>query len=71
VVAAIVRACESPRPPRDLAITRGGRLQIAVARHLPRVVDRAVARRLARRIAAGDLDGAALADGLRRRHGRV
>ena len=70
VVAAIVRAAESPRPPRDLAVTRGGSLQIAVARHLPRVVDRAVARRLAKSVAAGELDDAAVAAGLRARHGR-
>jgi NAD(P)-dependent dehydrogenase (short-subunit alcohol dehydrogenase family) len=70
VVAAIVRGCESPRPPRDLAITRGGALQIAVARHFPRIVDRAVARRLAASVAAGDLDDASLAEGLRRRHKR-
>jgi NAD(P)-dependent dehydrogenase (short-subunit alcohol dehydrogenase family) len=70
VIAAIVRAAESPRPPRDLAVTRGGSLQIAVARHLPRVVDRAVAQRLAKRISAGDLDEAELAAGLRERHNR-
>ncbi|MDQ3936798.1 MAG: SDR family NAD(P)-dependent oxidoreductase [Actinomycetota bacterium] len=70
VIAAIVKAAESPNPPRDLAVTRGGALQIAVARHLPRVVDRAVAKRLARSVAAGDLDQADLAAGLRARHGR-
>ncbi|HEX2125359.1 MAG TPA: SDR family NAD(P)-dependent oxidoreductase [Thermoleophilaceae bacterium] len=68
VIAAIVRAAESPRPPRDVAVTRGGALQIAVARHLPGVVDRVVARRLAKRVAAGELDGAELAAGLRERH---
>jgi NAD(P)-dependent dehydrogenase (short-subunit alcohol dehydrogenase family) len=68
VIAAIVKAAESPRPPRDLAVTRGGALQIAVARHLPSVVDRAVARRLAKSVAAGDLDGADLAAGLRERN---
>jgi NAD(P)-dependent dehydrogenase (short-subunit alcohol dehydrogenase family) len=71
VIAAIVKAAESPRPPRDLAVTRGGSLQIAVARHLPRVVDRAVARTLAKRVAAGDLDDAEVAAGLRGRHGRA
>jgi NAD(P)-dependent dehydrogenase (short-subunit alcohol dehydrogenase family) len=70
VIAAIVKAAESPRPPRDLAVTRGGSLQIAVARHLPRVVDRVVARTLAKRVAAGDLDDAPVASGLRARHGR-
>ena len=63
-------ACERDRPRRDVAVTRGGALQLAVARHLPRVVDRVVARLLAKRIAAGDLDGAPLAAGLRSRHGR-
>jgi NAD(P)-dependent dehydrogenase (short-subunit alcohol dehydrogenase family) len=71
VVATIVRACEGARPGRDIAVTRGGRLQMAVARHLPRVVDRVVARTLAKRIAAGDLDEAEVAAGLRVRHGRT
>jgi NAD(P)-dependent dehydrogenase (short-subunit alcohol dehydrogenase family) len=70
VVATIVRACEAPRPGRDVAVTRGGRVQMAVARHMPRVVDRVVARTLAKRIAAGDLDGADIAAPLRARHGR-
>jgi NAD(P)-dependent dehydrogenase (short-subunit alcohol dehydrogenase family) len=68
VIAAIVRAAESPNAPRDVAVTRGGALQIAVARHLPGVVDRVVARRLAKSVAGGDLDGAQLAAGLRQRH---
>jgi NAD(P)-dependent dehydrogenase (short-subunit alcohol dehydrogenase family) len=70
VVETIVRACEGPRPGRDVAVTRGGALQMAVARHLPKVVDRVVARTLAKRIAAGELDQAEIASGLRRRHGR-
>jgi NAD(P)-dependent dehydrogenase (short-subunit alcohol dehydrogenase family) len=70
VVATIVRACEADNPGRDVAVTRGGRIQMAVARHLPRVVDRVVARTLAKRIAAGELDGADVAAGLRLRHGR-
>ena len=73
VVATIVKACEGGgpgRPGRDVAVTRGGALQMAVARHLPRVVDRVVARTLAKRVAAGELDGAELAAGLRARHGR-
>jgi NAD(P)-dependent dehydrogenase (short-subunit alcohol dehydrogenase family) len=70
VVATIVSACEDARPGRDVAVTRGGRVQMAVARHLPRFVDRVVARTLAKRIAAGDLDGADVAGGLRVRHGR-
>ena len=70
VVATIVSACESPRPGRDVAVTRGGALQMAVARHMPRLVDRVVARTLAKRIAAGELDGADIAAGLRARHSR-
>jgi NAD(P)-dependent dehydrogenase (short-subunit alcohol dehydrogenase family) len=68
VVAAILRAAEAGDPPRDIAVTRGGALQIAVARHLPGLVDRVVARRLAKSVAAGDLDAAELAAGLRERH---
>ena len=70
VVGTIVRACESGRPGRDVAVTRSGRLQMAVARHMPRFVDRVVARTLAKRVAAGDLDDADIAAGLRLRHGR-
>ena len=71
VVEAIVRACEAPRPGRDVAVTRAGRLQLTAARHLPGVVDRIVARLLSKRIAAGDLDAAPLATGVRARHGRA
>jgi len=70
VVAAIVGACEDTRPGRDVAVTRAGALQMAVARHLPRVVDRVVARTVAKRVAAGELDDARIAAGLRLRHGR-
>ena len=70
VVGRLVEACEGPRPGRDVAVTRGGRLQLAAARHLPRLVDRVVARQLAKRIAAGELDDAPIAAGLRERHGR-
>ena len=70
VVDTIAGACEAPRPGRDVAVTRAGRVQLAAARHFPGVVDRVVGRVLARRIAAGDLDGAGLAAGLRARHGR-
>lgn len=71
VVARIVAACEGRGPARETAVTRGGGLQLAVARHLPRLVDRVVARTLSRRIAAGELDGADIAAGLRARHGRA
>ena len=70
VVAKVVRACEGDEPRREVAVTRGGALQLAVARHLPAVVDRVVARTLRKRIAAGELDGADIAAPLRRRHGR-
>lgn len=70
VIATIVAACTTDRPRRNVAVTRGGRLQVAAARHLPALVDRVVARTLARRIAAGELDPAEIAAGLRARHGR-
>ena len=70
VVARIVAGCAGEGG-RDVAVTRGGALQLAAARHLPALVDRVVARTLRRRIAAGDLDDAPIAAGLRRRHGRA
>ena len=69
VVDRVCEACDR-RGRREVAVTRGGSAQLAVARHLPGVVDRAVARTLAKRIAAGDLDEAEIAAGLRERHGR-
>ena len=70
VIATLLRAIESPRPPCDLPVTRAGRATIAVARLAPSLVDRVIARTLRKRIAAGDLDGADIAAGLRARHGR-
>jgi NAD(P)-dependent dehydrogenase (short-subunit alcohol dehydrogenase family) len=70
VVDRIVGALEARRPPRDVAVTRAGAIQLFAARHMPRLVDRVVARTLARRVGAGDLDGAEIAAGLRARHGR-
>lgn len=70
VVATIVRALEDRRPPREMTVTRGGALQLAAARHVPGIVDRVVARTLAKRVAAGALDGAEIARGVRARHGR-
>jgi NAD(P)-dependent dehydrogenase (short-subunit alcohol dehydrogenase family) len=70
VVATIVEACEARHPKRDVSPTRGGAVQLAVARHLPSVVDRVVARLLSKRIGAGELDAAEIAAGLRARHGR-
>jgi NAD(P)-dependent dehydrogenase (short-subunit alcohol dehydrogenase family) len=71
VIATIVRACEAGRPPREMAVTRAGAVQLALARHFPGLVDRVVARLLSRRVAAGALDGAPIAAGLRARHGRA
>jgi NAD(P)-dependent dehydrogenase (short-subunit alcohol dehydrogenase family) len=70
VVAKIVAACESGGG-RDVAITRSGAAQLFAARHLPKVVDRVVARTLRKRVAAGELDSAPIAAGVRQRHGRT
>ena len=70
VIATLVGAIERPKPKRDVAVTRAGAATIAVARIAPALVDRVVARTLRKRIAAGDLDAAELAAGLRARHGR-
>jgi NAD(P)-dependent dehydrogenase (short-subunit alcohol dehydrogenase family) len=70
VVGAVVHACEAERPPREVSPTRAGAIQLAVARHLPRLVDRVVARTLRRRVAAGELDDSPLAAPLRARHSR-
>jgi NAD(P)-dependent dehydrogenase (short-subunit alcohol dehydrogenase family) len=70
VVAKVVEACEGHARRRDVAVTAAGAVQLAVARHLPRLVGRVVARTLTKRIAAGELDDAPIAAGLRRRHGR-
>ena len=71
VVAQIVRACEGRSRRRDVAVTTGGAVQLAAARHLPALVSRVVARVLRKRVAAGELDGADIAEGLRSRHGRT
>ncbi|MFI7576875.1 SDR family NAD(P)-dependent oxidoreductase [Micromonospora sp. NPDC049497] len=68
VVAAILHAATARRAPRDVATTRRGRLEMALARHAPRLADRLVRRTVAARLAAGDLDVAPLAAGMRRRH---
>jgi NAD(P)-dependent dehydrogenase (short-subunit alcohol dehydrogenase family) len=70
VVGTIVGALDARRPPRDVSPTRGGAIQLAVARHLPGLVDRVVARTLRRRIGVGELDESPLAASLRARHGR-
>ncbi|MGC4763343.1 SDR family NAD(P)-dependent oxidoreductase [Micromonospora sp. DT46] len=68
VVAAILRAATARRSPRDVATTRRGRLELALARHAPTLADRLVRRTVAARVAAGDLDAAPLAAGMLRRH---
>lgn len=70
VIATIVEACTTSKPRRNVSVTRGGRLQASMAHHFPGLVDKVVARTLAKRIAAGDLDSADIAAGLRERHGR-
>lgn len=69
VVGTIVRACGARRPPRDVATTRAGSVQLFVARHLPGLADRVIAKTLRRRVRAGAFDDAPLAAGLRARHG--
>jgi NAD(P)-dependent dehydrogenase (short-subunit alcohol dehydrogenase family) len=71
VVARLVHACEGRTRRRDVAVTRAGAVQLAAARHLPALIDRVVARTLVKRVAAGELDDAPIAAGLRRRHGRT
>ncbi len=68
VVDAVVRALTARRAPRDVATTRRGALEMGVARHFPALADKLVSRAVKQRIAAGDLDQAALAEGMVRRH---
>ncbi len=70
VVQRLVEASLDARPKRDAAVSRAGKLQLWVARHAPKVVDRVVARQVRGRVDAGAFDSAPLADGLRERHGR-
>lgn len=71
VVEAILRAATARRAPREVATTRRGRIELFLARHLPSVADGIVRRAIGQRIAAGDLDRAPLAEGMRRRAGRI
>jgi NAD(P)-dependent dehydrogenase (short-subunit alcohol dehydrogenase family) len=68
VVAAILRAATSRKPPRDVATTRRGRFEMAVARHFPALADAMVRRTVASRLAAGAFANAPLAAGMVRRH---
>ncbi|GIG00595.1 SDR family NAD(P)-dependent oxidoreductase [Catellatospora citrea] len=70
VVAAILRAATARKAPRDVATTGRGRFELLLARHLPSVTGAIVRRTIAKRLAAGDLDQAPLAAGMRRRAGR-
>lgn len=67
VVAAVVRAATARKPPANLATTRRGRVELALARHAPRLASAIVRRTVAKRLAAGAFDDAPLAEGLRRR----
>ncbi len=69
VISAILRAATARRAPRSVATTTRGRLEMAIARHLPALADRMVRRTIAARIAAGDLNAAPLAAAMVRRHG--
>ncbi|MBB5868847.1 NAD(P)-dependent dehydrogenase (short-subunit alcohol dehydrogenase family) [Allocatelliglobosispora scoriae] len=71
VIAAILRAATARKAPSNVATTRRGRFEMAIARHLPSVAGLMVRRTIATRIAAGDLDRAPLAAGMVRRHGRT
>ncbi|SNT64447.1 Short-chain dehydrogenase [Asanoa hainanensis] len=70
VVAAVTRAATARRAPANLATTRRGRLEIAIARHFPALARRMVNRTVAKRLTAGSFDNSPLAAGLRRRAGR-
>jgi NAD(P)-dependent dehydrogenase (short-subunit alcohol dehydrogenase family) len=70
VVQRIVEASLNARPKRDAAVSRAGKVQLWVARHAPKLVDRVVARQVRGRVEAGAFDEAPLAEGLRARHGR-
>ncbi|GIH02971.1 hypothetical protein Rhe02_10380 [Rhizocola hellebori] len=69
VVSAILRAATARKAPRNVATTRRGRLEMAIARHFPALADRMVRRTIATRIGKGDLDAAPLAAAMVRRHG--
>ncbi|MFD6906425.1 SDR family NAD(P)-dependent oxidoreductase [Streptomyces sp. NPDC060077] len=69
VVSAVVSAVTARHAPRDVATTRRGRTEMALARHAPALADRIVRRTVASRLAAGAFAKAPLAEGLRRRHG--
>jgi NAD(P)-dependent dehydrogenase (short-subunit alcohol dehydrogenase family) len=67
VVDAVVAACLARVPPRDVATSRRGGMELLLARHLPALVDVLVSRNVRARIAAGAFDHAAPAAGMLRR----
>jgi NAD(P)-dependent dehydrogenase (short-subunit alcohol dehydrogenase family) len=67
IVGTVVRTLTAAKPARDTAGTRSGQVELWLGRHLPGVVDGAVARRLRARAASGGFDGSPLAAGLVRR----
>ena len=72
VVDAVLAASLSVVPPRDVATTRRGTLELLVSRHLPSLVDLLVQRSVQARIDAGAFDDAALAaDMVARRRGEA
>jgi NAD(P)-dependent dehydrogenase (short-subunit alcohol dehydrogenase family) len=69
VVSTVLRALTAARPPRDLACSLNGSFELAVARHLPRLVDAVIRRRLRRHLRSGRYLDAPLAAAMRGRHG--
>lgn len=69
VVAAVLSALTSSRPPRDLACTAMGRVELAAARHAPWLVDAVIRRRLRSGLARGRYREAPLASAMRARLG--
>jgi NAD(P)-dependent dehydrogenase (short-subunit alcohol dehydrogenase family) len=67
IVGTVLRVLTASRPPRDTAGTRAGQIELWFGRHLPGVVQAAVARQLRVRAARGHCDGSPLASGLARR----
>ena len=67
IVGTVLRALTARKPPRDTAATRAGQVELWVGRHVPGIVQAAVARRLRVRAAQGHFDGSPLASGLGRR----
>lgn len=67
IAGTVLRVLTAHRPPRDVAGTRLGGMELWLARHVPARVDAAIRSRLAREIARGRYDGVPLARGLVRR----